>query len=62
MMNLDIATIAIIAINAMVSIKGFNDTSFFDRYKFMIGPINSGQKDRMLTSGFLHADIGHLFF
>lgn len=62
MSNIDIATLIIIAINALVSFKGFSDTTFFDRYKFQIGPISSGQKERMLTSGFLHVDISHLLF
>jgi len=62
MNNLSIATIAIIAANVIVSFKGFNDTYFFDRYKFGIGAIKAGQKERMLTSGFLHVDISHLFF
>ncbi|MEH6746982.1 MAG: rhomboid family intramembrane serine protease [Maribacter arcticus] len=62
MYNIDIATIAIIAANVLVSLKGFNDTSFFERYKFSIGAIKAGQKERMLTSGFLHVDISHLLF
>jgi len=62
MYNLHIATIAIIAANVLVSLKGFNDTSFFERYKFGIGTIKAGQKERMLTSGFLHVDVAHLFF
>ncbi len=62
MYDLHIVTIAIIAANVLVSIKGFNDTVFFERYKFGIGPINAGQKDRMVTSGFLHVDIAHLLF
>lgn len=62
MNDLHIATIAIIAANVLVSLKGFNDTYFFDRYKFGIGAIRGGQKERMLTSGFLHVDIAHLFF
>ena len=53
---------AIIAANVIVSLKGFNDTYFFDRYKLGIGAIKAGQKERMLTSGFLHVDISHLFF
>lgn len=61
MYNLHIATIAIIAINVIASLKGFNDMSFFERYKFGIGAIKGGQKDRMLTSGFLHVDMSHLF-
>ncbi|MBD1261335.1 rhomboid family intramembrane serine protease [Maribacter polysiphoniae] len=61
MYNLHIATIAIIAANVLASLKGFNDTNFFERYKFGIGAIKAGQKDRMLTSGFLHVDMSHLF-
>lgn len=57
-----LATIAVIAANVLVSLKGFNDNSFFERYKFNISAINAGQKDRMLTSGFLHVDWAHLFF
>jgi len=60
-MNLHWATLAIIAANVLVSLKGFNDQSFFERYKFGIGAIQAGQKDRMLTSGFLHVDLSHLF-
>lgn len=62
MYNLHIATIAIIAANVLVSLRGFNDTVFFDRYKFSIGGIQAGQRERMATSGFLHVDISHLFF
>ena len=61
MYNLNIATIAIIVANVIASLKGFNDTGFFERYKFSIGGIKGGQKDRMLTSGFLHVDMSHLF-
>lgn len=62
MYDIDIATIVVIAANILVSIKGFNDTSFFERYKFNISAITSGQKERMVTSGFLHVDFTHLFF
>jgi len=60
--NLHIATIAIIVANVLVSLKGFNDTSFFERYKFSVGGIKTGQKERMLSSGFLHVDFSHLIF
>ncbi|TDQ31324.1 rhomboid family intramembrane serine protease [Zeaxanthinibacter enoshimensis] len=60
-MNIALVTLAVIAANALVSIKGFNDISFFERYKFGIGQIQAGQKERMITSGFLHVDIAHLF-
>lgn len=59
-MNLHIATIAVIAANVLVSLRGFKDYSFFERYKFNIGAIQAGQKDRMFTSGFLHVDGSHL--
>ncbi len=62
MYDLHYATIVIIAANLLVSIKGFNDSSFFERYKFNISAINAGQKERMVTSGFLHVDLAHLFF
>jgi len=62
MNNIHIATIAIMAVNILVSLKGFNDNIFFDRYKFGVGAIQAGQKERMLTSGFLHVDLSHLFF
>ncbi len=62
MFDIHFATIGIIVINSLVSLKGLNDSYFFDRYKFQIGAIKAGQKDRMLTSGFLHVDMAHLFF
>lgn len=59
---MDILLITIIAINAIVSFKGFDDQSFFRKYEFHIGSIRSGEQIRMLTSGFLHVDIAHLAF
>lgn len=62
MYGIHYATLAIMALNVLVSLKGFSDSAFFERYKFSVGAINAGQKDRMLTSGFLHVDLSHLFF
>lgn len=62
MNNLHLATIAIMAANVLASLRGFNNQTFFERYKFGVGAIQAGQKDRMLTSGFLHVDLSHLFF
>jgi membrane associated rhomboid family serine protease len=59
-MNLHLATLAVMAANILVSLRGFKDVSFFERYKFHIGAIQGGQKDRMMTSGFLHVDGAHL--
>lgn len=54
--------IAIIAANILISFKGFNDLFFFRKYEFHIGSIRAGEQIRMISSGFLHVDIGHLFF
>ncbi|MFV8393369.1 rhomboid family intramembrane serine protease [Flavobacterium sp. LB2P6] len=54
--------IAIIIVNVLISYKGFNDLSFFRKYEFHIGSIRSGEQIRMLSSGFLHADMTHLIF
>lgn len=61
-MNLHLVTIIIIAANVVISLKGFNDFSFFERYKFHVGNIRRGEQIRMVTSGFLHVDWAHLFF
>lgn len=60
--NLDLVTIIVIAANAIISFKGFNDFGFFERYKFNVGGIRRGEKIRMFSSGFLHVDTMHLFF
>ena len=54
--------IAIIIANVLFSLKGFNDIVFFRKFEFHIGSIRAGDQIRMITSGFLHADMGHLFF
>ncbi|MBF2707707.1 rhomboid family intramembrane serine protease [Flavobacterium soyangense] len=54
--------IVIIAATILFSLKGFNDVAFFRKYEFHIGSIRAGDQVRMITSGFLHADMGHLFF
>jgi membrane associated rhomboid family serine protease len=60
--NLSLITIIIIAANIIFSMKGFNDFSFFEKYKFNIGGIKRGEQVRMISSGFLHVDQMHLFF
>lgn len=59
-MNLILLTI--IALNLLFSFKGFGDLAFFRKYEFHIGSIRAGEHIRMVSSAFLHADIGHLFF
>jgi membrane associated rhomboid family serine protease len=61
MQDIDLATIAIIAANVIVSFKAFSDHAFFDKYKFEVAAIKRGEQIRMITSGFLHVDGMHLF-
>lgn len=52
----------IIIANVLVSYKGFNDQNFFRKYEFHIGSLLKGQRYRMFSSAFLHADMMHLLF
>jgi membrane associated rhomboid family serine protease len=61
-MDINIFLIAIIAINVIISFKGFDDIYFFRKYEFHVGSIRSGEQVRMVSSAFLHADIPHLAF
>jgi len=61
-MDINIFLIAIIAINVIISFKGFDDLYFFRKYEFHVGSIRSGEQVRMVSSAFLHADIPHLAF
>lgn len=54
--------LSIIVVTALISYKGFNDIVFFRKYEFHIGSIRAGEQIRMISSGFLHADIMHLAF
>ena len=62
MQNIHIATIVIIAANVIISLRGFKDFSFFEKYKFNIAGIRKGEQIRMFTSAFLHGDFNHLLF
>ena len=59
---MNLILIAIIVANVLFSYKGFNDHSFFRKYEFHMGRVRSGEQIRILSSGFLHADIAHLAF
>ncbi|XCF05303.1 rhomboid family intramembrane serine protease [Tamlana crocina] len=60
--NIDVITIILIAANVIISYKGFQDYSFFEKYKFNVGAVKRGEQIRMFSSGFLHADMQHLLF
>lgn len=59
-MNIDKILLLIIIANVIVSMKGFSDRVFFDKFKFQIGAIKRGESVRMVTSAFLHVDYLHL--
>ncbi|MDR2205256.1 MAG: rhomboid family intramembrane serine protease [Flavobacteriaceae bacterium] len=55
--------IIIIAITAIISYYGFQNFSFFEKYKFNVGAVRHRKEYiRLLSSGFLHADMMHLIF
>ncbi|WP_172824445.1 rhomboid family intramembrane serine protease [Polaribacter sp. KT25b] len=54
--------LVIIIANVLFSMKGFDDYSFLDKYKFQVGRVLGKEKIRMLSSGFLHVDWMHLGF
>lgn len=57
---MDASVLILIIANIALSIKGFNDRVFFDKYKFQIAPIKRGENIRMISSAFLHVDYLHL--
>ena len=62
MQEINMATLVIIGANVLISLKGFNDFSFFEKYKFNVAGIQRGEQIRMFSSGFLHVDFTHLLF
>jgi len=58
-----IISILLIICNVLVSMRGFKDRSFYDRYVFEVEKITL-YKDykRIITSGFLHINWMHLIF
>ena len=62
MQQIQAVTLIIIAANVIMSLRGFNDYGFFEKYKFNIAGIRRGENVRMVSSGFLHVDFTHLLF
>lgn len=55
--------ILIIIVTAVISFIAFNNAGIFEKYKFSVGAIlNRKEYIRLLSAGFLHADIMHLLF
>jgi membrane associated rhomboid family serine protease len=54
---------AIIGANVLFSYTAFNKPALFENYKFNIGRILANKEYlRLITSGFLHVNLGHLVF
>lgn len=53
----------IIVITCGISIYGFQNQAFFEKYKFNVGAVQHRKEYiRLLSAGFLHGDFMHLFF
>jgi len=61
-MDYNVFIIGIMALNVLISFKGFNDEMFFRKFEFHVGSIRAGEQIRMISSAFLHADLPHLVF
>jgi membrane associated rhomboid family serine protease len=60
--SLSIITLIIIAANVIISLKGFKEYAFFEKYKFNTAAIKRGEYFRMFSSAFLHVNTMHLLF
>jgi membrane associated rhomboid family serine protease len=54
--------ILIIVATGLFSYKGFQDFSFFEKYKFNVAAVNRGEYIRLVSAGFLHGSWSHLLF
>ncbi len=60
---MSLISLLLIVVNIGVSLIGFRNVQFFNRYAFSVdGIIRQRQYDRFITSIFLHVDYVHLFF
>ncbi len=63
MQNSDLFLTLLILATCGISAVGFSNRLFFQRYQFHVGAIlRAKQYERLITSGFLHADWTHLLF
>lgn len=60
--DISFITLIVIAANVIISMRGFKDYYFFERYKFNTTSIARGQYFRMFSSAFLHVNTMHLLF
>jgi membrane associated rhomboid family serine protease len=63
MSNTGIISLLLLILNVIISIRGFNNPAFFDRYKFEVDRILVNREYiRLISSGFLHVNWLHLIF
>ncbi len=56
------ATLILIALNVAISLLGFSNREFYQKYLFAVGPIRHGKQwARFVSSAFLHVNKLHLF-
>ena len=60
--NIPLLGVFIIVVNVIISLKGFKDEIFFNKYCFEIRKLREGEYFRLLTAGFLHVNTTHLIF
>lgn len=55
-------TLALLVANVLISVLAFQNEAFLKRNLFIVGPIlRQRQYHRLISSGFLHANLFHLF-
>ncbi len=60
---MSLVVMLLIALNVIITLIGFQNRQFFNRYAFSVGGVlKQHQYDRILVSTFLHVDYGHLLF
>jgi len=53
----------LLIVTGIITYKGFRDEAFFERYLFEVDPVLvDGQRDRLISSGFLHGGWFHFGF
>ena len=60
--NIPLLGLIIIALNLIISQRGFKDDIFFNKYQFEIRKLRQGEYYRLITAGFLHVNFTHLLF
>lgn len=52
----------LLLINILLSFRAFKDGLLFNRLKFNVKAVQLGEQYRLISAGFIHVDVNHLFF